>query len=85
MIAAWPHLHQNERRLLYLHRVLGFSIREIDRQGLMIPRERGHEAPRASASSLRRMLRRIDRSIRRRAAQAGDQPPPAPGPPSPAG
>jgi AcrR family transcriptional regulator len=55
----WGRLRPAERRLAYLHLVLGLSLREITRRGLM-PVSGGDGRP-ASASALGRRLRRIER------------------------
>ena len=82
MLAAWPRLDQGQRRLLYLHRVLGLPLREIARQGLMKGQDDKRPAA-ASASSLRRMTRHIDRRIH--ALAPADPLHARAGPPSPAG
>jgi hypothetical protein len=61
LLAAWRRLTPDQRRLAYLHRFLGLSLREIARHELI-------EGPRcdgpASPSTLRRMMRRIQHKVR---------------------
>ena len=77
LIAAWTDLDPAEQRLAYLHRILGVSLREIVRYGLVPgPEGDGRSNGTACMNTLRKKLRAIDRKIRRRLAT---QPPQADG------
>lgn len=62
MLAAWPSLGREQRRLLYMRRILDMPLRNISRLGLV---HHGPDLRPASVSTLRRMLREIDRRIGR--------------------
>jgi len=81
-VTGWGRLTPDERRLVYLNRMLGISLREITRLQLLEPAQpnaRHSSAP--SPRTLRRKVREIERKVeraehRQRRYQAGDQPPP---------
>jgi len=68
ILASWQRLKPEERRLVYLHRFLGMSLRRIARLGLAAtspsPARRGSGAA-AGAKSPRAMWRKIRRKVRR--------------------
>ncbi len=81
VLRAWRHLDPADRRLVYLHRVLRLSLREIARRGLAAGLGQGGGPPGRTLSALRRRMRRIERRARRLgsrrgAAGAGDTEPP---------
>jgi predicted DNA-binding protein (UPF0251 family) len=61
LLDAWSLLETGEQRLVYLHRVLGLSLREIARRGIADPPATGGTQPAATLSTLRRRMRRIER------------------------
>ncbi len=66
MVVCWDRLAPREQRLLYLHRVLALSLRQIVREGLMEGSEcTGAAGPGASLSSLRREIHAIERKVAR--------------------
>ena len=69
LLAAWNDLDPAEQRLAYLHRILGMSLREIVRYGLVPgPEGDGRSNGTACMNTVRKKLRAIDRKIRRRLA-----------------
>ena len=64
LVRSWRRLTRQERQLAYLHRILGLSLREIARRGMMDAPESGG-GRRISEPQLRRRLRRIERKVRR--------------------
>lgn len=68
LFREWGHLTDEEQRLAYLHRVLGLSLREIARRGLVVMECRGDVRP-PSASTLRRRMRAIERKVVRAEAR----------------
>ena len=81
MLQSWERLGVGERRLLYLHRVLGLSLREIVRQGLAASAEGAASA--SSVTTLRRRVRQIEEKAARLARQIHRLPPPDEEPPEP--
>jgi len=76
MLKAWPYLEAEERRLLYLYRMLGLSLREIARQGLAEGTGQvGLHEPGHTVSALRRRLTRVERKAVRLARQIHRRPP----------
>ena len=68
-VSAWDRLAPAERRLAYLHRVLGLALRDIARQGLVPGREiGGRPAGAARLTTMRRQMRAIDRKVTREGA-----------------
>jgi predicted DNA-binding protein (UPF0251 family) len=79
LIAAWATLPPEERRLVYLHRILGVTIRDIARFGLAKdPADRGQPKRRQSEWVLGSRLRKIERRIRRPVPPAATGGPQAP-------
>ena len=69
LVRSWRRLAPQERRLAYLHRVLGLSLREIARRGLADGSDAGTARDRSSASTLRRRMRQIERTVQRAEAR----------------
>ena len=65
VLQAWRHLDAADRRLVYLHRVLGLSLREIARRGLAGGSGQNGRAPGRTLSALRRRLGQIERRAKR--------------------
>jgi hypothetical protein len=66
MVACWNRLDPREQRLMYLHRVLALSLRQIVREGLL------EGAGRASLSSLRREVHAIEQKVARLCASSSE-------------
>jgi hypothetical protein len=80
LVTSWEVLEPHERRLAYLHRVLGVSLRGIARDGLVkMPRRNGRSGGAACVNTLRAWMRKIERKIERatrdRHDRGQDQPP----------
>ena len=65
LVTVWRQLAPYEQRLAYLHRVLGLSIRQIAHDRLIGPPPGSREGAAARASSLRVVIRGIDRKVLR--------------------
>jgi len=72
VLRAWRHLDPADRRLVYLHRVLRLSLREIARRGLAAGLGQGAGPPGRTLSALRRRMRRIERRARRLGSRRGE-------------
>ena len=72
ILACWTQLTPREQRLVYLHRVLGISLREIIREGLV---RNEHPDGRTAAvpcmTTLRKEMRNLERKVRRLRADQG--------------
>jgi len=72
LVNAWHRLSPQQQRLAYLHLILGMPLREISRLGLI---SQGAEAngcpdPAVGRTTLGRLVRQIERKVRRIAAAA---------------
>ena len=66
LVRSWRRLTPTDQRLAYLHRILGLSLREISRLGLVAgPAENGRSGRPACLNTLRAWMRRIERGLRR--------------------
>jgi len=64
LLRSWRRLTPSEQRLAYLHRILGLSLREIARLGLVDgPAEDGRSEGPACLNTLRAWMRRIERGL----------------------
>jgi len=74
IVTQWDRLTPGEQRLAYLHRILGLSLREIARHGLVeSPVRDGRSDGAACVNTLRARMRRIEARVR--ATSAWPQPP----------
>jgi DNA-directed RNA polymerase specialized sigma24 family protein len=74
IVAQWDRLTPGEQRLAYLHRILGLSLREIARHGLVeSPARDGRSGGAVCVNTLRARMRRIEARVR--AISARPQPP----------
>jgi len=75
IVRSWRCLSPQERRLVYLHKILGVSLREIARLELVcgLPRD-GQSGGAAGLTSLRRWMREIERRLRRAERRRVEQP-----------
>jgi DNA-binding transcriptional regulator LsrR (DeoR family) len=74
IVAIWDRLSPEDQRLAYLHRILGLSLREIARHGLVeSPVRDGRSGGAACVNTLRSRMRRIEARVR--ATSVPPQPP----------
>jgi DNA-directed RNA polymerase specialized sigma24 family protein len=65
IVTQWDRLTPWEQRLAYLHRILGLSLREIARHGLVeSPTRDGRSGGAACVNTLRARMRRIEARVR---------------------
>lgn len=78
LASVWRRLEPHERRLVYLHRVLGMPLRAIARMRLVdVPSERGQAERAGSRLVLRRVIARIEGKARKLVASRSDDGPSA--------
>ena len=71
LLGAWDRLSWDEQRLAYLHLILEVPLREISRLGLMQRQQAdGSLGPVVNRMTLGRLLRKIDRKVRRYKARS---------------
>ena len=71
LVRTWRRLTARERRLAYLHLVLGLSLGEISRRRLAPGSGDGRKTSGESKNTLGRRVRQIERKIRRAEARRG--------------
>lgn len=66
LIASWRLLAPDERRVAYLHRILGLPLREIARNRLIeTPKVDGRTGSASSEASLRALMNQVERKVQR--------------------
>ncbi len=78
ILGCWRRLTPYERRLAYLHRILGMSLARIAALDLVAVPAGRSDSEWARVRYLRHTMRTIERRADRHARRQGDQAPPSP-------